>query len=235
MKTTIRASAHAGLVCLIAVAISACSTPYQDMSLLGGVSATQIDSNTLRIAARGNAFTDKSQIEDYVMLKAADETLQHGYDLFQITNDEDASRHETLSIPETHYATGYGVTATGQPISVTTQYTTTHESSYFKPGEITIIRMFKGVKSADTSQNVFSAREVEIYLGPKIRGAQSAQTVTTPVLSAAAAPRDSAQPIAVPVAVEMKANTPPPTCTKEQQELARLARENGYHYSSACN
>jgi hypothetical protein len=116
----------------------------------------------------------------------------------------------------------------------TTQYTTTHESSYFKPGEITLIGMFKGLKSADAPTNMFAAREVEMYLGPRIVGPQSAQAVIAPTLSGAIAPRDSAPPIAAPVAATEESPRPLSACSKDDQELAQLAHENGYKYYSTC-
>jgi hypothetical protein len=47
---------------MFASILAACSTPYQEMGLMGGVSASQIDAMTIRFDARGNAFTDIGQI-----------------------------------------------------------------------------------------------------------------------------------------------------------------------------
>ncbi len=114
--------------------LAACSTPYQEMGLLGGVSATQIDATTMRVSARGNAFTDVGQIKNYVLLKAAQETLGHGYSLFLVSDAEDASRTETVSIPHVHseMVVGFGNVPGVGPVQTigTANYTTTTEQSY---------------------------------------------------------------------------------------------------------
>jgi hypothetical protein len=81
-------------VILSAALLCACSTPYQDMGLLGGVSATQIDANTASVTAHGNGYTSASTIKNYAMLKAADETIALGFDYFAMGDSSDESRHE---------------------------------------------------------------------------------------------------------------------------------------------
>ena len=75
------------IVLLVAGALTGCATPYRQMGLFGGVNASQIDTTTMRVSARGNAFTDIGQIRDYVLLRAAEETLAHGYDLFRVVGE----------------------------------------------------------------------------------------------------------------------------------------------------
>ena len=46
-------------------ALSACSTPYQDMGTLGGVQAVRITDDTAQIRAQGNGYTDPDTIQRY--------------------------------------------------------------------------------------------------------------------------------------------------------------------------
>jgi hypothetical protein len=216
------------LMPLAVLALAACSTPYQEMGFLGGVNATQIDATTMRISSRGNGFSDIGRMKDYVLLKAAEETVQHGYDLFQVVDAENVSRTDHFSIPEFHsqpvVATGFGpygpVTAFG---SVT--YTTDRDQAVNKPGEDVTIRMFSGPKPANAPANLFAAREIIMFLGPQIRpDAQAASVASdTPVL-----------PNPPPQAVEQPAAPPLPACTASDRKIARLARANGYQYSGNC-
>lgn len=203
------------------------------MGLLGGVSATQIDATTMQISARGNGFTDIGQIRNYVMLKAADETVQHGFDLFQIVNTEDASRTDHFSIPvnHTHSVMSTGIGPDG-PVTTfgTVNYTTERNESVDKPGEDIVIRMFSGAKPADAPANVFAAREVIRYLGSEIRP-QSDSAALSPTITPDVLPATNA----APVTAEETSVPAPATCTKEDKELAQMARANGYQYHSGCN
>lgn len=75
----------------LALSLAACSTPYQEMGLLGGVSAARIDEQTVQIRAQGNGYTAAATIETYVVMKAAEETAKDGYDGFQIIGAQDAT------------------------------------------------------------------------------------------------------------------------------------------------
>lgn len=147
-------------VAALAIGLLGCSTPYQEMGLTGGVSATQIDATTFRISGRGNGFTDPSTIQNYILLKAADVTLAAGYDVFVIGGEQDVTRTGSMSFGTANaygnrnYASAYG-TSTTMPV--------------IKPGADIIIRVFKGPKPADAGPNVFDAHEIEKYLGPQVR------------------------------------------------------------------
>ncbi|MGN6148778.1 MAG: CC0125/CC1285 family lipoprotein [Rhizomicrobium sp.] len=162
-------------ICVFCASLFACSTPYQESGLLGGVHATQIDADTIQIVGKGNGFTSASTIQNYVLLKAADETLAHGYDLFVVVDAADETRHGTIYVPgqttsnTTGRATVWGNTIQG---TSTTQTYTTPGTTFgiVKPGEAVTIKMFKGEKPANGPPNLYSAKEIETYLGPQVRG-----------------------------------------------------------------
>jgi hypothetical protein len=214
-------------VCVCAAVAVACSTPYQDMGLLGGVSATQIDANTMRISSRGNAFSDIGRMKDYVLLRAAEETLKRGYDVFWITDSENVTRAETVHNSETHsepvmgsaVVPGYGPV----PVMGVGHYTTTSSSTIIKPGEDIFVKMFKGPKP--DVPNVYSAAEVVTYLGPSVVGDHYVPPVPL-------------RPVHTPavVAAQPDVDAPPakPACTESDRQLAELAKRNGYQYAETC-
>jgi hypothetical protein len=107
------------------------------MGLMGGVEAQMITSDVARISARGNAYTDKARIADFVLLKAAQSALAHGFSHFAIMNVADATQS--------------GVTI-GKYTGVNT---------YVKPGEDVLVHFCRGECSG-----MLSAREIVNNLGP---------------------------------------------------------------------
>ena len=136
--------------------LCACSTPYQEMGLLGGVSATQIDSNTISVTAQGNGYTSNATIKNYALLKAADETLAHGFDYFAIGDQSDESQHGAMSFSS---ASGNRFGWFGSGFSMET----------IKPGETVMVKMYRGKKPPEAPPNYFDAHEIETYLGSTIK------------------------------------------------------------------
>src|SRR5262245_37990460 len=136
---------------LIALAVSAASvlgacasqtTPYQsaDRSHPHGFSETQIEDNRLRITFNGNTQTDLKTVERYVLFRAAETTLQRGYDFFIVVD-------RNISTEGTYRATG--------PIrprfdGAQLEEVTSHEA-------IIDVAMFKGQKP-DAIPNAYDAR-----------------------------------------------------------------------------
>jgi len=72
-----------------AAVVSACATPtpYQPAQLTpagprNGFFETQIERNRWRVGFSGNTVTSRQQVEDALLLRAAELTLQQGYDHF---------------------------------------------------------------------------------------------------------------------------------------------------------
>jgi hypothetical protein len=220
--------------------VASCATPYQAMGLMGGLSATQIDANTMRISSRGNRFSDLGQMKDYVMLRAAEETLKHGYDAFGIVESENATRTVTDHVSHTSIQSTVGFAmnpanpgAPGTPVFGTANVTTYGTETYTKPGQDLIIKMFKGPKP--DGSNTYSAAEVVAFLGPRVRGSDDAIPPAAPSLTGTA-----------PVSVQSKstqmqgvesandASTPMPACTDQDRQLAQMAEQNGWRYTKTC-
>ena len=185
---------------LCAPLLASCATPYQEIGLTGGVSATQIDETTLRISGRGNGFTEAATIQNYVLLKAAEETARRGYDLFLIVSASDASRIGSIVIPgsATSYTTGsataygYGNFATARGSSTTqTYYTPSQNIPFVKPGQDAVVKMFRGVKPSDAPPNLFVASDVIRYLGSQVGG----RDYSPPIVAAARSDEEAPTPV----------------------------------------
>ena len=123
---------------------------------MGGVSATQIDSNTVSVSAQGNGYTRPGTIKNYALLKAADETIAHGFDYFATGDLSDESQHGQMSFGS---ASGNRFGWFGSGFSMET----------LKPGETIFVKMYHGKKPADAPPNYYDAHEVEAYLGASIK------------------------------------------------------------------
>jgi hypothetical protein len=72
----------------VALLLAACvtATPYQPRTGASGYgySDQRIEPNRFRLTFRGNSATDREQVENYLLYRAAELTLQNGYDYFVI-------------------------------------------------------------------------------------------------------------------------------------------------------
>jgi hypothetical protein len=144
-------------VVMIAPALIGCvpsPTPYQSTGFSGGVSATQIDADTVQIVVKGNYLTPVATIYDYVQLKAAEEAIAHDYDGFEIIDD-----NNTKAVGSYNYGYVGFVPMYSTPTSAYTETAT--------------IKMFKGPKPENPPHYWFDAREVEQTLGAKIKPSQT--------------------------------------------------------------
>ena len=96
------------LFALGAVAVlSACATetPYQPVGQHGdayGYQEERIEANRYRISFRGNALTDRETVENYLLYRAAELTLQSGKDYFIVAN-RNTDEHSRLQATGPHF------------------------------------------------------------------------------------------------------------------------------------
>ena len=75
------------LAAIVVLAGCATATPYQPATEGGyGFHEQQIEANRVRITFRGNSVTDRSIVENYLLYRAAEVTLQNGKDYFVVVN-----------------------------------------------------------------------------------------------------------------------------------------------------
>lgn len=86
------------------VALSGCmtATPYQPAtasSSANGFSDQQIESNRFEVSFRGNSLTSRETVERYLLFRAAELTLQAGFDHFILVSKDTEKQTETYRTP----------------------------------------------------------------------------------------------------------------------------------------
>lgn len=94
-----------GLVSAALLAFAACAappTPYQEAlnDASYGYNSKQLDENTWRVSFRGNSSTDREVVEDYVLYRSAELTLEQGARGFVVLKDD-------VDKDTSYYGTGY--------------------------------------------------------------------------------------------------------------------------------
>ncbi|MBI1365509.1 MAG: hypothetical protein GC153_06080 [Alphaproteobacteria bacterium] len=169
------------LLAIGALALAACatSTPYQPASQGRGYgfSEQQIESNRYRITFRGNSSTTREMVENSLLYRAAELTVQNGFDYFivQERNTEANKSYSTTAEPAFfgHYGFGYPgyyyafpYYAYGWGWAPYNSYT----REFTRYSAVAYIVMMKGDKPQDNPQ-AFDARSVMKNLGPLVLGA----------------------------------------------------------------
>ena len=166
---------------LLALLVAGCATPTPYSPADGGFGYTseQLEDNHYRITFTGNFATPRETVEDYLLYRAAEVTLDTGHDYFIVT-DKDLERSVTYQALDYGYhdpwyyrrywwsggAFGpfWGPPAmTVRPLDRYAAYAT--------------IAVFSGKKPADR-ENAYDARAVKARLEPKI--AHPGANATTP-------------------------------------------------------
>ena len=170
-----------------ALLMAACvtSTPYgpAEGGRGYGFSEQQIEDGRYRITFRGNSSTARETVENSLLFRAAELTVQGGYDYFVVVENETEAK---TSYSGSAYPAFYGRYGYGHPFH-RARYAFPYYAYGFGWGypydsyarEITrysavaFVTMHRGEKPADNSQ-AFSAREVMKNLGPVVLGDQPA-------------------------------------------------------------
>ena len=155
------------VVC-IALALSACATPYGKYGLLGGFTDARIDDNTFSISVDTNGFTSQQTTSMQALYRAAELTVENGFDYFFIASGANNSTSMAMAMPGSSTSNttinAYGSTAYAR---TTTTSTPTTVMPVVFPNSTLIIKSYKGAKPEGTT-NAYDARAVIKYLGPQI-------------------------------------------------------------------
>ncbi len=151
--------------------VASCASPYGD-TIFGGVTATRIDERTLRVNARGNQYTSFERVRDFVLLKAAEETIAAGYGHFQILDAREYERTSSYTTPRSSsstttasvYGSGNYVYGTA---NTNTQYYGGQTYVISRPNASAVVTMYPGRKPSNAPAGVYDAKEVIKFLGPK--------------------------------------------------------------------
>lgn len=88
-----------------ALALTACATatPYQPAGLSGGSDGfreSRIESNRFRVGFQGNSLTSRDTVEMYLLYRAAELTLQNGYDWFAVADRDTEANRRLVGTPD---------------------------------------------------------------------------------------------------------------------------------------
>ncbi len=111
MKRLLLAAAAAAA---IGGALAGCATPTPYGPALSegryayGYRDQRLDSDNWRVTFAGNSLTSRETVERYLLYRAAELTVQQGYDWFE-TTDRKTERHSRFyANPDPFYASGFG-------------------------------------------------------------------------------------------------------------------------------
>ena len=99
---------------LLAVSLAACATPtpYQPVIMgkasAGGFSEFRVEANRYRVNFAGNSLTSRETVEGYLLFRAAELTVQSGYDWFSISDRDTETKTRTRVEPDPFYRPWYG-------------------------------------------------------------------------------------------------------------------------------
>ena len=81
-----------GLFVAASLALAACetATPYQPLhpsnAVTGGFTDQRLDDTHFRVTFQGNAATSREQVENYLLYRAAELTVEQGFDWFEMVD-----------------------------------------------------------------------------------------------------------------------------------------------------
>jgi hypothetical protein len=148
------------LVVLASAWLAGCATPtpYKPADGGFGYSEQQLENNRYRVTFAGNSVTRRGTVQDYLLYRAAELTLEHHHDYFTIVNQD-------LERSTAYQGTGYDNFGFWRPGWIgPSNYSAYPVDSYTAFADIV---MGDGKKPAG-NVNSFDARDVIHSLGPTI-------------------------------------------------------------------
>lgn len=132
--------------------LAACQTKYAEYDGASGVSAYAMGNDLYRITARGNQFTDEMLVMDFILLKAAETTLNAGYDTFAVIGTADNTARSTT--------VGPGVVSTAMIGGVPTSFVVPPQShTSVAPGAHVMIKVGNLKEGETLRPMMFNARQ----------------------------------------------------------------------------
>jgi hypothetical protein len=94
-----------------AVLVAGCATPYQTnrnlglTGVTGGYSDMLIAENTYRVTVSGNGYTSAPTLDEYLLRRASELTIENGFNYFVISDRNTDIRTVTINQPARTTAT----------------------------------------------------------------------------------------------------------------------------------
>ena len=157
----------------VAVFLAACATPYGKYGLLGGYTDSRIDANTFAISVDNNGFTSQQTTSMHALYRAAELTVENGFDYFVIASGASTPSSMAMAMPgSSTSSTTFNTFGSSATATTTTRYAPMTVIPVVFPNSALVIKSFKGQKPGD-HPSAYDAREVMKYLGPQIEAAPS--------------------------------------------------------------
>lgn len=184
MKTPRKTPIALALVGVLALGACATATPYQPAGVngnRGGYAEQRLEQDRFRVSFAGNSVTSRDRVEMSLLLRAAELTVEQGYDWFQTVDRVTDRDSRLVAYPDPFYYDRYG------PFwGPRWRY---YHRGYWSPwgpawgGDVDVqrvdryeataeIKMGRGPKPAE-NPNAFNAREVIENLSSRVARPQS--------------------------------------------------------------
>lgn len=150
-------------------------TPYQPAVQGFGYAEQQIEANRYRVTFAGNDLTPSETVQNYVLYRAAEVTLDQGYDYFTMV-DRNLDRSTAYwGSGDTAFSSGYATRSGGVVGGIgTTLYTARPIDSYTASADIVLFQGEKPLGEVDA----YDARDVLRRLDPTIAAAPGVMRIT---------------------------------------------------------
>jgi hypothetical protein len=168
-----------GLCAGAVLALAACAadpTPYQPAANGYGFTQQKIEDNRYRVTIAGNTSTNLDPVRHYMLVRAAETTIESGNDYFIVVdqNTESSTSYRGTGSSPFGFGTGYrGGGGVGIGISTFSAYP---DDSYTSWADIVV---GKGPKPAG-DLNAYDARDVLSSIGPSVVRAPGVMSVIPP-------------------------------------------------------
>lgn len=172
MKSAVSHVCNLAIAAALAVTAAACAqqTAYAPANGRTGYAEQKIENNRYRVSFSGNSLTERETVETYLLYRAAELTVNSGYDYFTVvqqdTEKSTTYRSTFYDYPYPHHFFyswyGYPYDRFGGDFAISD---TRPVERYRAVAEII---MHSGAKPAD-DPSAFDARDVMKHLGPAIR------------------------------------------------------------------
>jgi hypothetical protein len=100
-------------VLLLGASLAACetATPYQPLAQNnaagGGFTDQKLDDTHFRVTFQGNSMTSRQRVETYLLYRAAELTVQQGYDWFAMVSTDTTNHQSAYLTPEPGFYGGW--------------------------------------------------------------------------------------------------------------------------------
>lgn len=150
---------------MVTLLIASCGTTYKQMGFKGGYEDIQLQEDVYQVNFRGNAYVSAERIRNYALYRAAELTLEKGYDHFSILGGSNQIKTSTHTSPTYTRSRGTvsGYTTGNYTTGTYSGSTTTYggqTATYNKPRTSLTIKMTRG-KSDDGSYSFDAEKLME--------------------------------------------------------------------------